>query len=404
MTGKWLMPYPEGRALEDAAYARGERPTRIYRLLLPVWRVEIQATVTEAEPYDLIDYYLERGIRDCALDTPAELADFFSLDETLVDRALRVLARIGHVREDGGGRVALTEIGVRSVQDRWRYTVESRDRRELYFDGLGSQPLPRAYYDPSTVTLLAGEDLTDVVNRRTGPAFRPVVSQRMFRDEALVELAARRDRDRFNLPARIDAPERVAPPVPVYLPAYLVRTVAPGGRPRLLAYTQAGDTADEDVTRMYGGPDLAALIENEESAARDGRDETRARDWLRGRGLDAVAPRRQPDGMLRVNLPASAFDGSDPVPLHKLGSFVVGGTDFFHVWCEDVRVRRRALLYRIESYARPNIRRADLDQRIAKIGRQVGLGEVDFAELRRMAARARKRDLVCLLDDIGERS
>ncbi|MFI0409210.1 hypothetical protein [Actinomadura sp. 3N508] len=171
-----------------------------------------------------------------------------------------MLAWIGHVRDDGRGRDALTEIGLRSVQDRWRYTVVSRDRRELYFDGLGSQPLPRAYYDPSTVTLLAGEDLTDVVNRRTGgPAFRPVVSQRMFRDEALAELAARRDRDRFNLPARIDAPERVAPPVPLLYappicPAYLVRTVAPDGSPRLLAYTQAGDTADEDVTAGLTSP------------------------------------------------------------------------------------------------------------------------------------------------------
>lgn len=155
---------------------------------------------------------------------------------------------------------------------------------------------------------------------------------------------------------------------------------------------------------MYGGFDLAVLIENEESAARDGRDEPRARDWLRDRGLDAVHLRRQPDGMLRVTLPASAFEGSDPVSLYKLGPFVVGGTDFFQVWCEGETVRRRALLCRIESYTRPNIRRADFDQRIAKIGPAGGLGEVDFAELHRMAARAGKRDLVSLLGEIGERS
>ncbi|WUI01558.1 hypothetical protein OHR68_06980 [Spirillospora sp. NBC_00431] len=149
MTVKWLIPYPEEHTLEDAAYARGERSTRIYHLLLPVWGVEIRATVTEAEPYDLIDYYLERGIRACALDTTAELADLFSLDEVLVDRALRVLARIGHVGDDEGW-VALTEIGLRSVQDRWRYTVRVLDRRELYFDGICSQPLPRVSPRPES--------------------------------------------------------------------------------------------------------------------------------------------------------------------------------------------------------------------------------------------------------------
>ncbi|MGH3241036.1 MAG: hypothetical protein ACRDNL_11705 [Spirillospora sp.] len=403
MTETRLIPYPEERALEDAAYARGAMPTRLFHLLLPVWRVEIRATITEAEPYDLIDYYLERGIAEGGLHIPADLAEFFSLDEALVDRALRVLSRIGHVRVTDG-RVSLTEIGERSVRDKWRYTVKRQDHRELYFDGFGSRPLTRPYYDPSTVTLLSGQELLDVVNRRGWPAFRMIVSLRAFRDEAVAELAAQADRDRFNLPARIDAPERVAPSEPVYLPAYLVRAVTPDGRARHLVYTQAAGAVDEDITGIYErSPDLGQVIENEEAVARDGRDETRAREWLRKRGQDRLRPVRRPNGTLRVTFPPSCFDAKGPVPLSKLGSFVVLGNDFFHVWCDDERVRRRALLERVGFFlgARTSIRRSDLGARVARVGRQVGLGEVGLAELRAMAVRAGMRDLVSLLDEVS---
>jgi hypothetical protein len=50
-----LIRYSEPRALEDAAFAHGLAPTHIFALLLPVWRVEVQATITDAEDYALID-------------------------------------------------------------------------------------------------------------------------------------------------------------------------------------------------------------------------------------------------------------------------------------------------------------------------------------------------------------
>ena len=60
--GQRLMPFPPERVLEDAAVERGLRPTRLHPLLLPVWRVEIRATVTEGEDFHLIDRFLERGL------------------------------------------------------------------------------------------------------------------------------------------------------------------------------------------------------------------------------------------------------------------------------------------------------------------------------------------------------
>jgi len=184
-----LIPYPEERALEDAAYARGTAPTRIFAILLPVWCVEIMATITEGEPYELIDRYLERGIAEANLGTVAELAEFFALDEVLVDRALQFLTAIGHVKTSKG-RLVLTELGLRSVRDQVRYVVTREDRRKLYFDAFGSRPLPRPYYDHRRVTLLSGAVLEAAVAERGGPRFVPLSSVHGFRREALAQLAA----------------------------------------------------------------------------------------------------------------------------------------------------------------------------------------------------------------------
>ncbi|MFJ7212797.1 hypothetical protein [Amycolatopsis sp. NPDC098790] len=47
------MPYPEERALEDAAYGHGLTPVRVFAVLLPVWRVEV--LTTDGRPYALTD-------------------------------------------------------------------------------------------------------------------------------------------------------------------------------------------------------------------------------------------------------------------------------------------------------------------------------------------------------------
>ncbi len=409
MSDKRLIPYPEERAIEDAAYTRGMTPTRLFPLLLPIWRVEVKAEVTESEPFDLIDRYLERGIAEAGLTDAAALARFFRLREQLVDRALRFLAGIEHVRIGRRGELSLTELGRRSLRDRTRYRSNRQDRRKLYFEACGSRPLTRPYYDTSTVSFLSGQEFLDAMKRRDGPAFRPLFPMRMFRDQALADLAALQDRDRFNLPERIDSPERVGAPELVYLPAYLVRAVG-RDRPRYLIYTRVGGgTADEYLNDTIGGSrELAGTIESEQAAARDGQDEKRVTEWLTRRGLTGVRPARLPDGLLRVTFSARSFaptsrDGDKaPVSLAKLGSFVVLGDHFFQVWCADADVRRRALMDRIGSYMSPRRRNQsdDIETRTARLGRQLELGDVGLPELRRMAQRAGDRDLVARLDEL----
>jgi hypothetical protein len=45
-----LIRYPEERAVEDAAFGLGLTPTRLCRMLLPVWRADVRATIYDSEP------------------------------------------------------------------------------------------------------------------------------------------------------------------------------------------------------------------------------------------------------------------------------------------------------------------------------------------------------------------
>jgi hypothetical protein len=395
--GKRLISYPEERALEDAAFVQAAAPTRIFAILLPVWCVEVKAKVTDGEPYELIDRYLERGIAEAGLDTVASLAGFFGLDEILVDRALRFLGAIGHVTQSDG-RLGLTELGYRSVRDQVRYVVTRQDRRKMYFDAFGSRPLTRPYYDARTVTLLSASEANAAADRRDGPRFRSLCSLRSFRAEALTELARNSERDRFNLPERIDNPESLGTPECVFLPMYIVRAVHRGNR-RLLAYTQAGDGADPYISELCEKtPEIDSVIETEDSSSRSGFYE-KASQWLERAELGKHSPVLLDDGTWRVTLPGSSFGGEGPLRISKIGSFVVLGNDILYVWCNDEKARRRGLLERINAYlgSRARIDRDDVEARISQIARQLKLGAIHVPELHRMAVAAGRTGLAAQL-------
>jgi hypothetical protein len=401
MTTK-LIRYPEERALEDAAYARGVTPTRIFALLLPIWCVEIEATVTDAEPYELIDRYLERAIAEAGLSTAAGLAGFLALDEVLVDRALRFLSAIGHVTI-AGKQVALTGLGQRSVQDKVRYVITRKDRRKLYFDAFGSRPLTRAYYDGGTVTLLSGTALAEAMSRTEGPQFLQLTSFHGFRPEALTEVAGRADREEYNLPEGINEPRQLGAGECVYLPAYVIRGIersARGARVRYLAYTQTGEEPDPHIGDLCEQTDdIMSLLETEERFGQRNLDEKRIGAWLAKRNLDHYRPTQTSEGMWRVTLPGSVFDGTGTLSLSKIGSFVLLGNDFFHLWCSDARARQRALLERADAYlgARSRVDPVIAGERIALIARQLNLGTTGLPDLRTMAAKAGKRGLAAQL-------
>jgi hypothetical protein len=402
VTRQRLIRYPEERAVEDTASAQRAAPSSIFAILLPVWRVEIRATITDGEDYELIDRYLERGIGTAGLDSAGELADFFGLDEVVVERALRALAAIGHL-DLSGGPLRLTDIGRRSVRDGVRYTVTRQDRRVLYFEAFSSRPLTRPYYDARAVRLLSASEAAMAASSRDWPRFTPLFSTHGFRPEALAELADRPDRDHFNLPERIDDLVMGGAPECVFLPMYVVRAVRPGDRTCLFAYTQAADTADPDLSELCERtPEIAAVMDAEEAASNPDSGK-KAREWLARQGLSAHQPERLADGTWRITLPSASFGGDAELGIRKVGSFIIMNHDILHIWCDDAQLRRRVLLERMDDYLGQRTRPdpAETQALADQIAQQLDLGKVGLLALRQMAADAGKDSLAAQLGSLA---
>jgi hypothetical protein len=385
------MPFPPERVLEDAAFGQGMVPTRLYALLLPVWQVEIRADITEGEDFSLIDRFLERGLRHGALHTVDELAAFFALDRALVAQAVRFLTAIGHLRESGG-RLSLTPLGQRSVDDDIRYVVTHQDRRKLYFEALGRTPLGRDHYDEEVVTLLSGDTLEQALRGDSYPRFTPILAISGFDRSALDRLKERKDRARFNLPVGLDALESLGEEL-VHLPVYLVR-----GRDGVLVYGQAraGTAHDPELSEVCARtPHLINTLDNEEAGEdADERVLRAARKWLQDRDLHTIAPERDDDGTWSVSLPSAAF-GEHGLRESRIGTYQVAGTRFFRVWCPAETPRKRALLDRLNQRlgARRQVTRQEAEELVARLARQLRL---EVPTLSRLRAGAEKSDLTGL--------
>ncbi|MFI6644043.1 hypothetical protein [Streptomyces sp. NPDC050504] len=388
-----LMNFPEERVLEDAAFGQGVVPTRLYALLLPVWQVEIRADVTEGEAFFLIDRFLERGLRHGALHTVDELAAFFALDRSLVAQAVRFLTAIGHVREEAAGRLSLTPLGQRSVDDDIRYVVTHEDRRMLYFEALECTPLTRAHYDDEVVTLLSGDDLTQVLQSNRYPRFTPFYVMSGFDRSALDRLKDRKDRARFNLPAALDSLKCLNETL-VHLPVYLVR-----GRKELLVYGQAeaGAAPDPELGELCARtPELIDLLDNEEAldTEADERVQRSARNWLQAQGFDSIAPEQDDDGTWSVSLPASAF-GEKGIPMSRIGGYRMADSLFFRVWCPEETPRKLALLDRLDQRmgSRSQVTRQEAEELVSRLALQLRLDVPELSRLRSGAAKTGRSGL-----------
>ncbi|MER7575131.1 hypothetical protein [Streptomyces sp. NPDC126514] len=333
--------FDPGQAAGHAAFALAAAPLSAHTVMFPLWRVVVRAAVTEAQPYQLIDRYLVRGVGEAGLTGSADLASFLSLDPALVRQALAFLRAVGHV-EGEDGSLALTALGRRSLEDRKLYTVELDDRRILRFDGFSSEPLSGAYYH-RTGAGLTGE------GQQRGAAI-PLLFPERFREAAVAELAGLSDRERYNLPLAIKIRDIVGYEVE-YLPACVVHVARGPEGARHLVCTRP--------LRGEHDPRLGAALETSDSAlsalmaanedARSNFDEESGR-WLSGKGLSGFRPRRVNGGSPRVGLAADAFRTAGEKGLPPMGSLVVlpsGG--LFQLWCEDVQARRRELVRRVEA-------------------------------------------------------
>ncbi|MEV6228069.1 hypothetical protein AB0L88_09400 [Saccharopolyspora shandongensis] len=389
-----LLPFPKRRVLEDAAFGQGLNPTMLFSLLLPVYEVEVETTTRYGRDYALIDKFAERAIAEGQVTTESELVQFLKLDALLVDRAVRVLERIGHLTRCGP-RLELTALARESLRDNTCYEDRRHDRRKLYFDAYRCQPLHRRYYESESVTFLNRADLRSPVVAE----FSPLGLGVPFRPEVLERLGDRDEREKYNLPIEVENPH-LARPEFAYLPVYVVRALDRGAKPRYLVYGQAaGGELDQELSALcQHTPEITAALENEIRATGD--QQPRIKKWLDSAGLRDRELVRFPDGSWRVSLLPGDFKPAGNLRLSEAGSFIALRAAVVRMWCGDAELRHRALFERVETFlhgfrARP----AEVPRLIRQIGAQLRFGDLDVAAVRTMALSAGRTELVERLDE-----
>lgn len=397
-----LLKYPRERAVEMTRFEAGLRPTRLVACMVPVWQVEVEATVTVGRPFDLIDRFIEEAIAEAGLATVPELALFFSLDETLVDRALRFLERIGHI-EAHGGRYRTTELGRRSIDEGKRYEVTNADRRLLYFEALSSQPLTRGYYDPETVTFFDEAEVEQYLHPKKGIRFQRLAYLAGRSSEALELLSSKTDRNRYNLPEGLDDPVAIGSDTLLYFPVYLVRAEpAAGGPARYAAFTQTGEEADPELSEILEQHEFVrSHMEDLESQGVAGGDAKSIEMWLGYRSLEDVPDIENTDGTWRVRFSEREFTRPGGLMIDRIGRYVVARDTAFQLWCDSPHARTRALFDRARTYLASTrmTGAAQIESTLNGFASQLELEPMSLDAFAALAANAGHADLA---EELGE--
>ncbi|MFC4071161.1 hypothetical protein [Actinoplanes subglobosus] len=231
---------PMREVVRRAGALPGVRPRRFVPLLLPMWAVDVVATVRESHSYDVFDRYLARALAEAGLSGVGDLAGFFGVEPVLVERTARFLEGLGHVRRTPSG-LALTDLGRRSVTDGRRYRLSRGRRLTLRFDGGAGEPVPFVHATHAVWLPAPALTLPD------GTVFTALTASRRLSPDAVDRLLARADVADFTglaVPVEVEAPA----PRPVWLPVYLVEC-----EDDPLVFGWAVDGPDPYLLRVYRG-------------------------------------------------------------------------------------------------------------------------------------------------------
>ncbi|EIV92912.1 hypothetical protein [Frankia sp. QA3] len=386
--------YLPRRAIEDAATIPGVRPLRLFPVLWPLWRTEISASVHDPQAYEVLDHFLVRAVAEGRLDSVDDLARFFSLSAALVRRCLGFLATIGHLTiqdgdGDGGGRVALTELGLSSWRAGVRY-VPKESRQTLLFERFTGRPLPRAYYDGNLTVLPTSKVPEDRTPGRT--RFRALFDATPLRPDAVTALAARPDRAEFNVPAALGQIQVLAVSEG-YLPCYLIQTAGHG----LLAYSGVSEQRDGFLAEVCREIDSARMLIEAEQAG-DPREIWTG--WLARSPHGPGTLRQTSAGMWRIVLPASSFGGEGKLAYSRLGSFELWDHHIAQLWCDDAAARRTAVHERALRMTQLSdvTTVGDLRRRAEPVARALDVAAPSLEDLREHARRTKALHLLGRLD------
>lgn len=334
--------YHPNKAIEHVLGRMDIEPVRFFAVFFPLWAVEIEGEQRDSRRYQIIENYVERGILNGGLQSTDELASFFGMETQLVKKVVTFLSAIGHI-EDIQGRLRLTRLGVDSLERMEKYVL-METRRQLYFDGILSNPLISNYYDSKSIRFLAEDEIPA---HSMGIRFFRLLPTSFWNIDKLYELERRPDKDKYNIPHEVTNIRQRSAPESIYTPMYIFETRRQGySNPYYVTYTGIKERHDLFFEEIVNNspPLLTSLYAEEEISP--------SQLWfgrITANGLPTSRLTRLPNGSWQLRLLSSDLQSASESKalLAALGSYWIEKGYFLHIWCNDERIRREAAISQI---------------------------------------------------------
>ncbi|MGH2506329.1 MAG: hypothetical protein ACRDHZ_02785 [Ktedonobacteraceae bacterium] len=341
---QYLFIHPS-RIVETVQKQADVVPVQQFKVLFPIWDVQIIGNQREGQDYGLLERFIERGIGQGGLRSAKDLTKFFQIPENMLEKMLTYLRNVRHLEDGPNDSLLLTPLGQDSIRDEVFYT-NLETHRTLYFEGYGSQPLLREHYDLTF--------LTEADSSRSKEYFHRLFTEdnQYMRQEQVFWLAQQPDRaTKYNLPDEIKI-SSVSAINRIYLPISIIeaRQYASGNKraqtqftTRYLVMSHIRDWHDTFLEEIVNRePAIANQLREHAEQPVDIKKKLADRE----NKLGAEASLEQAEnGIWQVLIDADVFNEAKPRwSLSDLGNFRLERGYFLQIWCHDEDIRRKAAL------------------------------------------------------------
>ncbi len=233
--------YSHQKALNELI-ALGLIPQRLFRILYPVRIVDVFGKQRFSSNIEESQWFVERGIHEAKLSSIDDLAEYLGLDHQFIKKMLAFLKQINHLEIDNG-KLSLTELGIRSVQEQICYQEQETNFR-LFFDAFGNYPLLQEH-----MRIKHLDEIPENI-----PFHPPLPIFPEWDSKSLSDLHHRSDRYRYGLMDEVSQIGHSQVDKIIYMPVYIierkVRRTDTAGVPNYLAFSSIPGYRDFELERI----------------------------------------------------------------------------------------------------------------------------------------------------------
>lgn len=390
-------------------------PLRLFKVFYPLYSISIAGTHYTVQPFEFIEKYIESYLDTCKTATAQELADFFGLRLSMVEKILRVLVAIKHIAYQRD-HYELAQLGKESLDQNQKRIGDNQWGQKLLFDAYFLEPLPRALSSESKMHIMDQYAIWNIANAAYRyDSYACLARQAPWEDSALNKLQQLNSKDRkeLNLPDEITDLRKEALEL-VYMPMHIVVASKHSANSSATRYYipfthTAGmrDTFFEALInkRQAGHLNYIQATLNEEDTVENLNDF-----WEKWQGDNRVTGgelEQLQNGTWQVNVIADdVYASNSKIPLKRIGSYWTEKGYFIKIWSRDEALRRNAAFENVISTIRRNsetLTIKNVQQLLTRNAKSLQTEALDFADLQRYAqAQPDYDDIVQALENIDE--